>query len=97
MKPNVQAHLDMLGKTVRDRVTGLTGVVSSVSFDLYGCIQAAVTPPVDKDGKVPDGRWLDANRLEVTNEERAMPLPEWAATPAAHKHGPAEKPAGGIR
>lgn len=89
---NVNAHLDLLGKKVRDRVSGFTGVVSSVSFDLYGCIQAAISPPIDKDGKLPDGRWLDINRIEIVDEKRVMPLPSYAASPAKHDHGPAEKP-----
>lgn len=95
-------HIELLGKTARDRVTGFSGTVSSVSFDLYGCIQAALTPPLDKDGNLVDGRWFDINRLEVTNENRVMPLPTWegpkfGATPQTHTHGPADKPAGGIR
>ncbi len=90
-------HLDMLGKKVRDRVTGFSGVVGSVSFDLYGCIQAAITPPVDDKGELKDGRWFDIQRPEVVSEERAMPLPTWAVTPAAHTHGPAEKPTKGRR
>jgi len=96
-----QAHIDLLGKTARDRVTGFEGVVSSVSFDLYGCIQAAVTPSVDKDGKTRDGHWFDVNRLEITDETRRMPVPAFAKTPpqfgrtpATHTHGPAEKPSG---
>lgn len=93
------AHLDLLGKTAKDRVTGLTGTVTSISFDLFGCVQAVISPPVDKDGKCVDGRWLDVNRLEILDEKRAMPVPEFdkkpkfGATPATHAHGPAEKPA----
>ena len=88
------AHIDLLGKTAKDLITGFTGVVSSVSFDLYGCIQVALTPPVDKDGKLADGRWLDVNRLEILDEKRCMPVPKFSATPAKHDHGPAEKPSG---
>ncbi len=99
MAAGVNAHIDMLGKTARDRVTGMQGVVSSISFDLYGCIQAVLTPPIDKDGKLPDGRWLDVHRLELLGDERCMAVPQFekapkfGATPATHTHGPAEKPA----
>jgi hypothetical protein len=86
-------HIELLGKVARDRITGFQGVVSTVGFDLYGCVQAAISPPVDKDGKLPDGRWFDVNRLEIVDETRVMPLPKWGATPQAHQHGPAEKPA----
>lgn len=89
---NVNKHIELLGRTVRDRVTGFRGVVSSVSFDLYGCIQAAVTPPVDDKGALPDGRWFDVNRLEVLVEPPAMPVPTFSPMPAEHSYGPAEKP-----
>lgn len=96
----VEAHLDLLGRYMRDRVSGFEGVISSISFDLYGCIQAAVSPRVDKDGKLPDGKWMDIHRLEPVNisDERSMPMPNFTAppafgaTPQVHQHGPAEKP-----
>ena len=96
---SAQKHIDLLGKTAKDRVTGFEGVVTSISFDLYGCLQAAINPPVDKEGKLPDGRWFDVNRLDVTDEKRVMPVPkfgkvEFGATPQKHTHGPADKPAG---
>lgn len=87
-----QEHLDLLGKTGKDRVTGFVGVISSISFDLYGCVQVVLCPPLDKDGKMQDGRWFDANRIEITNHERCMPVPQFAARPQEHMHGPAEKP-----
>lgn len=98
---SAQNHISLLGKKVRDRVTGFAGVVTSVAFDLPGCIMATVTPDaLDKDGKVQDGRWLDVNRLEITDDNRVMPVPaftseppKFGATPATHTHGPAEKPA----
>jgi hypothetical protein len=89
---NIEAHVAILGRTARDRITGFIGVVSSVGFDLYGCVQAAITPPLDKDGKLVEGRWFDTNRLELVGEERAMPLPQYAA-PETFAYGPAEKPA----
>ncbi len=96
---SVAAHIDLLGRTVKDRVTGMQGVVSAISFDLYGCIQAALTPPVDKDGKARDGHWYDVHRLELLGDKRCMAVPQFdkapkfGATPATHAHGPAEKPA----
>lgn len=89
---NVNSHIELLGKTAKDRVTGFRGVVTSVSFDLYGCIQAAVHPPVDDKGALPEGRWFDVNRLDVDDKARAMPVPQFAPLPAEHNHGPAEKP-----
>jgi hypothetical protein len=93
---SVDSYIDLLGKGARDRVTGFAGRVTSVSFDLYGCVQAALTPPIDKDGKRVDGIWLDVHRLDVSDDPRCMPVPAFAtssvakfgATPAQHAHGP---------
>lgn len=93
--PDVSEHLALLGKQARDRVTGLAGTITSVSFDLFGCAQAVICPPLDKEGKMQDGRWLDVNRIEITNHTRTMPVPPFAAKPAEHDHGPADKPARG--
>lgn len=87
-----------LGRKARDLVTGFEGTISSVAFDLFGSIDATVTPPVGADGKVGDNQWLQFARLDIDqNAERAMPLPAWAAQPAQHTHGAAEKPEGSIR
>jgi len=98
---SAQSHIDLLGRKAKDRVTGFAGTVTSVSFDLYGCIQVALSPPIDKDGKFQDGRWVDIHRLEMDGGERVMPVPAFAsgapkfgATPTTHSHGPAEKPEG---
>ena len=90
---NVSAHIDLLGKTVKDRITSFKGVCITVSFDLFGCVQAVVKPStLDKDGKMIDAQWFDVNRLEVTDSVRVMNIPAYAAKPAEHTHGPAEKP-----
>jgi hypothetical protein len=34
----VEQSVDFLGKKVRDKMTGRKGIVTSVCFDLYGCI-----------------------------------------------------------
>jgi len=71
------SHFYLLGLTVKDAVTGYSGVVSSLSFDLYGCIQASVVPPMDKDGKIEFGQWFDVTRLIVTNKKPVMDLPDF--------------------
>lgn len=89
---NAHDHIDLLGAKVKDKVTGFEGVVTSVSFDLYGCIQAVVTPPAG-DGKNPDGRWFDIGRLITLEFSRAMPVPNFGYINIANaEKGPAEKP-----
>jgi hypothetical protein len=74
-------YMKLLGCKVRDLVTGFEGVVSSISFDLYGCIQVIVTPFVDKDGKLGEGRWFDSKRLVVTDRTPVMAVPKFEAVP----------------
>jgi len=90
----VKKHLELMGHRVEDRVTGFSGVVSSVCFDLYGCIQAAVNPGMDKDGKMMDSLWFDVSRLSVKTTSPVMEVPNFdVGIVAEGKHGPAEKPA----
>jgi hypothetical protein len=98
----MQMFIDILGFTVRDKVTGFVGIATSIGFDLYGCIQVVVHPPVDdkKPTEIADGRWFDFHRLEVTSKDRVMPLPSFAGVPASNRSyrdksrlsGPADKP-----
>jgi hypothetical protein len=97
----VMKALELLGLKVRDRVTGFTGVASSICFDLYGCIQAIVSPAVDDKGAMPEGKWIDVSRLDVLDAAPVMEIPggrftvtrsSSPAAPADHP-GPNEKPA----
>ncbi len=92
MNINIAKHLDMLGRHAEDRVTGFQGVVASIYFDLYGCVQVIVMPPVDKDGKKTEGQAFDVSRLRITGKP-VMERPDWEFGPIAEgRHGPAEKP-----
>lgn len=31
-------HIDLLGLKAEDKVTGFKGVITTLSFDLYGCV-----------------------------------------------------------
>lgn len=90
---NIKKHLEMLGLKVEDRVTGFKGAVTSVSFDLYGCVQAIVNPGIGEDNKLIDSHWFDIGRLTVLESKPVMNLPnfEYGAI-AEGKKGPAEKP-----
>lgn len=91
---NVKKHLALLGHRVEDRVTGCTGIVSSIGFDLYGCIQAVVNPGMDKDLKFRESVWFDISRLKVLSDEPVMNPPNYDFGHIAEgKQGPAEKPA----
>ncbi len=91
----IKKHLDLLGHEVRDKVSDYTGIVISISFDLYGCIQADVRPKkLDKEGMLARGIWLDISRLRVVTKKPLMEQPnlEWGEM-AEGKRGPANLPA----
>jgi len=91
---NVEKHMARLGLKVRDRVTGMEGVITSVSFDLYGCIQAVLHPGLDKEGKLRDPLWFDVTRLETLDPTPVMSIPDFGTGPVSEGlKGPAEKPA----
>ncbi len=90
---NIKKHMELLGLRVIDLVSGFTGVVTAISFDLYGCIQAIVNPGIDKDGKPQETRWFDVARLKVADEKPVMEIPDFDYGPIAEgRHGPSEKP-----
>ena len=85
----MKKYFDLLGYPLRDKVTGYAGVGVSLSFDLYGCVQVFLAPPVNGKGEVPEGRWADVSRLVKTSKTRVMEPPAHFAD----DHGPAEKSA----
>ena len=89
----IKEHLNLLGLKVKDCVTNFTGVVSTISFDLYGCVQAIVTPQVGKDGIKKDAHWFDVNRLKVLSKDSVMDVPNFDTGPYSEAlTGPNEKP-----
>ena len=89
----VKKHLGLLGLKVKDRVTGFSGVVESISFDLYGCVQCVIKPAIDEKGEVRDGRWFDVSRLDIKSKKPVMDLPNFEyGLQAQGKQGAAEKP-----
>lgn len=86
----MQNYLYFLGREVQDKVTGFRGIVDSICFDLYGCVQCSVRPRVVvKDGKqeMTDARWHDYHRLTVITGDPVMKQPTFD-----YDRGPAEKP-----
>lgn len=86
-------YLQFLGRQARDKVRGTVGHVTSVCFDLSGCVQVAIAPPVNADGKLPDVCWYDVQRVEVTGD-RVLELPTFRHQATQDgPNGAAEKPA----
>jgi hypothetical protein len=87
---------DLLGRYARDMVTNFEGVVTTVSLDLYGCVQVVLTPGKDKEGRLIDGHWFDVNRVVITSlpDHKIMRPPNYEAYKSLHDYdrGAAEKP-----
>ncbi len=75
----------MLGKTLRDRITGFTGIVTGHVEYLTGCNQCLLTPPM-RDGKRMEAEWFDVQRLEDTGA--AAIVLDNGATPGSDRAAP---------
>jgi hypothetical protein len=66
MKQSIECPL--LGKEVKDKVTGFSGIAVSVHGYITGCTQYGVQPKVDGKGEIPKMNWIDEGRLIVTGD-----------------------------
>lgn len=55
----------VLGMTMRDTITGFSGVVTGRAEYISGCAQALLVPKVKDDGALPESHWFDEQRLEL--------------------------------
>ena len=86
-------HLNLLGLEGEDNVTNFKGIVTSVAFDLYGCIQVIIQPVADKEGVIPEALWFDVGRIEVQGTNSVIPQPDFMASGSPKwEKGPAMKP-----
>lgn len=84
--------LGLLGLPVEDKITKFKGVVTSVAYDVYGCVQVVVAPPVGKDGVPKDSHWFDWKRLRVTSKTHALKPMPFDNMQIGQERGPAAKP-----
>lgn len=78
MSINLDKNISILGKKVRDRVTGFMGIATVIGFDLYGCIQVSVNPGLDENKKTKDSCWFDIARLAEDKDcSPVMDIPEF--------------------
>lgn len=76
-----------LGVTVKDKVTGFSGVVTGVVYYITGCNQALVVPKVGKDGSQREAQWFDWQRLDIDRKAKRVVLDN-GATPGFDKAAP---------
>lgn len=61
------------GTTVKSNISGFKGMVTSRADHLNGCNRYFVSPPVDKEGKLPDGYWFDEDELVTVKKATLKP------------------------
>jgi hypothetical protein len=54
-----------LGDEVECKVTGFKGIANGKAQYMTGCERISVQPRVTKDGKHPDGMWIDKAALKI--------------------------------
>jgi len=87
----MKEHFKMLGCEAEDKVTKAKGVITSICFDLYGCIQVLLTPEADSKTNV---KWYDITRIKSLSNNPVMNIPDFFDNSdiSEGKKGPAEKP-----
>lgn len=62
--------MELLGKQVKDKITGFEGIAVTKLISLFGCNQYGIAPQIfDKEkGKRGDTEYFDEGRLEITGE-----------------------------
>ena len=55
-----------LGQSVKEKVTGFTGIITGRAQYITGCNQYCIQPASEKGDKYPDAHWSDEGRLEKT-------------------------------
>ena len=64
-----------LGIEVKDRITGLIGIITAKATYITGCDQYLVQPQGDGT-KYPDAIWIDEGRLEATEKGTVIEIDE---------------------
>ena len=94
MKSIAEQSLSLLGQRGKDRITGASGTITSICFDLYGCVQVSLTPTVeDRERNKDVGYWMDIKRVWVDSLlPPVMQAPDFLLMKSGEEAGPAEKP-----
>ena len=83
-----------LGQEVKDKVTGFSGIATSVTEFMYGCRRISVDPrELSKDGKLKENLIFDEPQLEVIGNGLLPAEEPESKEGTKHNHGdPAFRP-----
>lgn len=79
----------LLGKTMRDSVSGFQGVCVCIATWVGGVKRATLQPPVGKDGKLPEAQTFDAPNVIVVAKAKpaGKPAIKMAGKPMVKRFG----------
>lgn len=77
-----------LGSKVKDKISGFEGIATGRNVYLNGCIHILVSPKTDKDGKLPDGHWIDEPQLDIVGKGIQVEAKERTGGPALNPPPP---------
>lgn len=85
------AQEKLLGREAKCRITGYTGIITSYTDWLFGCLRVGLQKQeLDKDGKVEEAQWYDIEQVEIIGQ--GISKEEWVgASRAAPTGGPARE------
>jgi hypothetical protein len=66
------ARRKLLGKKVREVVTGLEGIAVAKIDYMNGCRQYSIQPQVCKDGVPAEAKWWDAEQVELLKDKKVV-------------------------
>ena len=88
----LQAEIN-LGDLVRDRISGMEGIVVCVSVWLNGCLRITIQPKETNDGVCAENRTFDIEQMTVLEAGALCVRPKVAEAPqSAGVGGPAIEP-----
>lgn len=87
-----------LGDRIKDRISGLKGICTSITHWLNGCVRVGLQPEKADGGKIPDSVYFDQEQVEVVKKgvHKASILKpvEAPKPPVSRTGGPARESAG---
>lgn len=81
-----------LGDRVKDRITGLTGILVGRTEWIYGCSRVGIQPESTTDGKPVEAQWFDEAGVKLVKAAAYQPL-QPVMTPQAEPFKPTGGPA----
>jgi heat shock protein HspQ len=65
-------HKFDLGDTLKEKVTGVVGVVLGITKYATDCIHYGIQAKIKPDGSIPEWHWFDESRLDKVDGEKVV-------------------------